>query len=139
MDHQPLLVLTTLIVVASARQAPYLPCLRVLRLAIRPRSVLQTAKGSNHKSIDNYTLFAVMAAAIDDADQPSTTDVLEQLLEVINHTFDFQKKVSVNMELMQLNAARMATYGIAISIPQLTLMLIANIQNATKAEYGHKF
>jgi hypothetical protein len=65
--------------------------------------------------------------------------VLEQLLEVINHTFDFQKKVSVNMELMQSNTARMATYGIAISIPRLTLMLIANIENATKAEYGHDF
>jgi hypothetical protein len=80
-------------------------------------AVLQTANGSNHKSIDNYTLFAVMAAAINGADQPSTTDVLEQLSVVINHTFDFQKKVSVNMELMQSNAARMATYGIAISIP----------------------
>jgi hypothetical protein len=34
-------------------------------------------------------LFAVMAAAIDGANQPSTTNVLEQLLEVINHTFDF--------------------------------------------------
>ncbi len=60
-------------------------------------------------------------------------------MEVINHTFDFQKKVSVNMELMQLNAARMAMYRIAISIPQLTLTLIANIENATKAEYGHEF
>ncbi len=102
-------------------------------------AVLQTVNGSNHKSIDNYTLFAVMAAAINGADHPSTTNVLEQLLEVINHTFDFQKNVSVNMELMQLNMARMATYGIAISIPQLTLMLIANIENATKAEYGPEF
>jgi hypothetical protein len=102
-------------------------------------AVLRAANGSNHKSIDDYTLFAVMAAAIDGANQPSTTDVLEQLLEVINHTFNFQKKVSVNMELMQSNAARMATYGITISIPQLTLTLIANIENATKAKYGREF
>jgi hypothetical protein len=102
-------------------------------------AVLQTADGSDHKSIDDYTLFAVMAAAINGANQPSTTNVLEQLLEIINHTFDFQKRVSVNMELMQSNAARMATYGIAISIPQLTLTLIANIENATKAEYGREF
>jgi hypothetical protein len=80
-----------------------------------------------------------MAVAIDGANRPSTTNVLEQLLEVINHTFDFQKKVSVNMELMQLNAARMAPCGIAISIPQLTLTLIANIKNATKAKYGREF
>jgi hypothetical protein len=64
-------------------------------------AVLKKANGSNHKSIDNYMLFAVMAAAIDGANRPSTTNVLEQLLEVINHTFDFQIKVSVNMELMQ--------------------------------------
>ena len=43
------------------------------------------------------------------------------------------------MELTQSNVARMATYGIAISIPELTLTLIANIENATKAEYGHEF
>jgi hypothetical protein len=102
-------------------------------------AVLQTADGSNHKSINNYTLFAVMAAAINGADQASTTNMLEQLLEVINHTFDFQKKVNVNMELMQSNTARMAMYGIAISIPQLTLTLIANIENAIKAKYGCKF
>jgi hypothetical protein len=43
-------------------------------------AVLRTADGSNHKSIDDYMLFAVTAAAIDGADQPSTTNLLEQLL-----------------------------------------------------------
>jgi hypothetical protein len=65
--------------------------------------------------------------------------VLEQLLKVINHTFDFCKKVSINMELMQSNVARMATYGIVNGIPQLTLTLLANIEMATKSNYGRKF
>jgi hypothetical protein len=65
--------------------------------------------------------------------------MLEQLLEAINHPFDFRKKVSVNMELMQSNAARMATYGIVIGIPQLTLTLLTNIETATKADYGREF
>jgi hypothetical protein len=81
----------------------------------------------------------VMKVAIDGADGPSTNDVLEQLLEVINHTFDFCKKVSVNIELMQSNAARMAMYGIVIGIPQLTLTLLANIKTAPKSNYGRKF
>jgi hypothetical protein len=80
-----------------------------------------------------------MKVAIDGANWPSTNDVLEQLLEVINHTLDFCKKVSVNMELMQSNAACMATYGIAIGIPQLTLTLLANIETATKSDYGREF
>jgi hypothetical protein len=97
------------------------------------------ADGSDHKSIDNFTLFNVMKVAIDGADRPSTNDVLEQVLEVINHTFDFCKKVSVNMELMQSNVARMATYGIVIGIPQLMLTLLANIETATKSDYGCEF
>ncbi len=58
---------------------------------------------------------------------------------MINHTFDFCKKVSINMELMQSNVARMATYGIVNGIPQLTLTLLANIEMATKSNYGRKF
>jgi hypothetical protein len=33
----------------------------------------------------------------------------------------------------------MATYGIVIGIPQLTLTLSANIKTATKADYGCEF
>jgi len=83
-------------------------------------------------------LYEVMKVAIDGADWPSTNDVMEQLLKVINHTFNFCKKVSDNMELMQSNVARMATYGIVIGIPQLMLTLLANIKTATKSNYGRE-
>ncbi len=102
-------------------------------------AILRMADGSDHKNIDNFMLYNVMKVAIDGADRPSTNDVLEQLLKVINHTFNFCKKVSVNMELMQLNAAQMATYGIVIGIPQLMLTLLANIETATKSDYGREF
>ncbi len=102
-------------------------------------AILRTADGSNHKSIDNFTLFKVMQVAIDGANHPSTNDMLEQLLKVINHIFNFCKKISVNMELLQSNAAQMATYGITIGIPQLMLTPLANIETATKSEYGHEF
>jgi hypothetical protein len=102
-------------------------------------AILRTADGSDHKSVDDYTLYEVMQAAIEGADRPSATDVLEQVMEIIHHPFDFRKKISVNMELMQSNAARMATYGITIGIPQLTLTLLANIETACKAEYGREF
>jgi len=102
-------------------------------------AILRTADGSDFKSIDNYTLYEVMKVTIDGANRPATNDVLGQLLEVINHPFDFRKKVSINMELMQSNAARMATYRIVIGIPQLTLTLLANIESATKSDYGREF
>jgi hypothetical protein len=65
--------------------------------------------------------------------------VSEQLIKVINHIFVFRKKVSINIELMQSNAAPKVMYGIVIGIPQLMLMLLANIKTATKSHYGHKF
>ncbi len=81
----------------------------------------------------------MIKSAINGADRPPTNNVLEQLLEVINHSFDFRKKISINMELMQLHAAQMATYGILIGIPQLTITLLANIKTATKSNYGREF
>ena len=101
-------------------------------------AVLRTVDCSNHKSIDDFMLYEVMKVAIDGADWPSTNDVMERLLKVINHTFNFCKKVSDNMELMQSNVARMATYGIVIGIPQLMLTLLANIKTATKSSYGRE-
>jgi hypothetical protein len=52
-------------------------------------AILRMANGSDHKSIYDFTLFEVMKLAIDGVDQPSTNNVLEQLLEDINHNFDF--------------------------------------------------
>jgi hypothetical protein len=102
-------------------------------------AILRTANDSNHKSINEFTLYEVMKVAIDGANQPSTNKELDQLIEVINHNFDFCKKVRVNMELLQLNAAWMALYGIIIGIPQRTLMLLVYIETATKSNYGCKF
>ncbi len=98
-------------------------------------TILQMADGSKYKSINNFTISKVMKVAINGADRPSTNDVLEQLIKVITQPFDFRKKVSVNMELMQSNVAQMATYGIVIGIPKLTLTLLANIETATKSDY----
>jgi hypothetical protein len=102
-------------------------------------AILWMANGSDPKSINEFTLYKVMKLAINGADQPSTNNVLEQLLKVINHNFNCCKKVSVNMELMQLNVAQMATCGIVLGIPQLTLTLLANIKTATKSDYGREF
>jgi hypothetical protein len=46
-----------------------------------------------------------MKLAMDSTDQPSTNNVIKQLLKDINHNFDFCKKVNVYMELMQSNVA----------------------------------
>jgi hypothetical protein len=67
------------------------------------------------------------------------TDILEQLIEVLHSTFDFHKKISANMELVQNLANRMSAYGIEVNTSSILLMLLANIKTATKHKYGWEF
>ncbi len=101
-------------------------------------SVLCTSDG-DIKSVDEYTVHKVMQAAYENADRPPMTDVLEQLIEVLHYTFDFCKKISANMELVQNLANRMSAYGIEVGTPLIVLMLLANIKTATKHKYGWEF
>jgi hypothetical protein len=55
-------------------------------------AILQMADGSAHKSINNFKLFDVLQVAINRVDCPSTNDVLEQLVKVINHTLISARK-----------------------------------------------
>ena len=54
-------------------------------------AILHTPDGRDYMGVNDFRLFDVTQAAIDGADRPLTNDVLEQLLEVINHTFNFCK------------------------------------------------
>jgi hypothetical protein len=101
-------------------------------------SVLRTSDG-DFKSVDKYTVHEVMQAAYESADHPPMTDILEQLIEVLHYTFDFRKKISANMELIQKLANRMSTYGIEVGTPSIVLMLLTNIETATKHKYGREF
>jgi hypothetical protein len=101
-------------------------------------SVLCTSDG-DFKSVDDYTFHKVMQATFENADRPPTTDMLEQLIEVLHYTFDFRKKISANMEIVQNMANKMSAYGIDVGTPAIALMLLANIETATKHEYGREF
>ncbi len=101
-------------------------------------SVLCTSDG-DFKSVDEYTVHEVMQAAYENADCPPMIDVLEQLIKVLHYTFDFRKKISANMELIQNLANRMSAYGIEVGTPLIVLMLLPNIKTATKHKYGWEF
>jgi hypothetical protein len=100
--------------------------------------VLRTSDG-DFKSLDNYTLHKVLQAAFENADRLPVADVLEQLIKVLHYTFDFCKKISANMEIVQNMANKMSAYGINVGTPEIALMLLANIETATKHEYGREF
>ena len=62
-------------------------------------SILRTSD-SDFKGVNKYTIHDVMQTAYENADCPPTTNVVEQLIEVLHYNFDFCKKVSANMEVV---------------------------------------
>ena len=97
--------------------------------------VLRTSDG-DFKSVDDYTLHNVLQAAFENADRPPVVDVLEQIIEVLHYNFDFRKKISANMNIVQNMANKMSAYGNNVGISEIVLMLLANIETATKHKYG---
>ena len=92
-----------------------------------------------YKNLDEYTLHELIQATIERANRPPVTDVLTQLNHVINYVFDFRKKISANMEGMQELITRMASHGINIATSQIVLTLMANIDVASRKEFGREF
>ena len=102
-------------------------------------AVLRTADGTDYRSIDDYKLHDLVNAAIQGADRPNTSDVLEQLASILSFQFNFQKKVITNVELLRAKIARMHSYGIVVDDTQLALVLLANIELATSEAWCWEF
>ena len=102
-------------------------------------SILRTIDGTQQKSIDAYQLHELIAAVVQGANRPATADVLEMFTAVIAHQFNFQKKISYNVELLKSKAARLAAYGVTVDDTHLALITLANVEVATHEEYGTEF
>ena len=101
-------------------------------------SVLRNADGNDNKSVDEYTLYEVLQAAIQGAICPTMTEILSQKVAVINHKFDFRKTVATNMEILRAKVNRVTSYGITHDETEITLTLLANIDYATHHDWGRE-
>eukprot|EP00956_Cyclotella_meneghiniana_P040617 scaffold200781_cov34-Cyclotella_meneghiniana.AAC.1 len=88
-------------------------------------SVLPNADGNDNKSVDEYTLYEVLQAAIQGAIGPTMTEILSQKVAVINHKFDFRKTIATNMEILRAKVNRVTSYGITHDETEITLTLNA--------------
>ena len=102
-------------------------------------AILRSADGTDFKGIDEYALAELFEAALEGADRPGASEILDQLVDAITVQFDFRKKCSANVELLRLKAAKMATFGIQITEPIIASVIIANVDAAAQEEYGVDF
>ena len=102
-------------------------------------AVVRSTHNTNLKSIDDYEPHMLVNAAIQGANRLDTADILGLLTTILAFKFDFQCKVSSNMEILQAKIARIHSYGITIDDTQLAITLLTDIKLAANKDYGCEF
>ena len=100
---------------------------------------LRSADSTDFKGIDKYSPAKILVAALAGADRPGSANILNQLVEAITFPFDFRKKCSANVELLRSKAAKVSAFGLSISEPIITIIIIANINLAIQDDYVGEF
>jgi hypothetical protein len=102
-------------------------------------AILRSADGTDFKGIDKYALADLFKVALEGADRPGASEILDQLVDSITFQFDFRKKCTANVELLRSKAAKMVAYGIKLTDPIFAIVIIANVDAAAQEEYGVDF
>jgi hypothetical protein len=102
-------------------------------------AVLRTADGSDFKPIDDYHLHELTAAILAGADRPQANDVLSQLSTVLNSKFNFQQRMSTNIERIRSLMARVQSHNVTMDATHIVLLIRANIELAATQPWGNEF
>ena len=70
---------------------------------------------------------------------PATTTILDALVKLLQLQFDFRKRVSTNVELLQVKNTKVKAFGLEATEAQIVLTVMANVENAAEQGYGRAF
>ena len=101
--------------------------------------IAKTPDGSDNVSIDTYTLHDIIKCAIDHATRPEIDDVLALVGGFYDTAFDFRNTINQNMLKLKEEATKIKQFGLSINEPEQMLVLIANINKASKSRWGMEF
>ena len=102
-------------------------------------TTLRTTNGQDFKTVDEYTLYALMRAVIEGAERPATIDVRKLYVSLCSTNFDFRIKMIVNVERLRYQAAKSNGYGVKLGEDVIVLIIIADIEWAARQEWGGEF
>ena len=102
-------------------------------------ATLHTTDGQDFKTVDEYTLYALMRAVIEGAERQATIDVHKLYVSLCSTKFDFRIKMVVNVEHLRSQAAKSKEYGVKVGEDVIVLIIIANIEWAASQEWVGEF
>jgi hypothetical protein len=102
-------------------------------------SILQTADGSDFKSVNDWNVEKLMEAIRQGADPPTTTEIHSQFSKLLNFSFNFQHKVQQNYDTLNANTGKLISVGIKVDPSFLGFVLLHQVELAQKHEWGRDF
>ena len=61
-------------------------------------AILRTSDSTFFKGIDECQLYELFGATVGCADRPTTSDIRDQLQDILGTTFNYQQKIITNVE-----------------------------------------
>ena len=77
-----------------------------------------------------------MKVVINNADQPTNRSLNKVLIKIMQHRFNFQKKITQNVEGLKTEMTHLESLGIEITAPQVVTIILSNVEGTTKHEWG---
>ena len=97
--------------------------------------VLKNVDGSP-KTVDEYTIAALLQAIRDGSIRPEHQDVLDLGMKVLSFRFDWRKKIPANLEQLKVIIERGKAFGLNIDVTFLVRVLLANLHEAIQHDWG---
>ena len=91
-------------------------------------TTLRTNDGQDFKTVDEYTVYALIRAVIEGAERPATIDVRKFYVSLCSTKLHFRIKMVVNVERLRSQAAKSKGYGVKVGEDVIVLIIIANIE-----------
>ena len=98
-----------------------------------------TSTNGQHKSINDYTLYKLVAARIAGAHHPKATHILKQIVSAITMQFNFRIKVMDNVALHKILVIKAMAFGVTVDVSLFVVNLKANMEYTQSYDWGRKF
>jgi len=98
--------------------------------------ILRTTDGISFKLVDKYQLHQLVTAITEEAERPEASTIRQQFVNIAGMVFDWRDTVAINVEKFAANASKTQAYGIRIHDDLKAVIILANMEWATRQSWG---
>jgi hypothetical protein len=98
--------------------------------------ILCTSDSISFKPVDKYQLHQLVTAITEGAERPEATTIIQQFFNIARMVFNWRDTVAINVKKITTNAAKTQAYGIHVHDNLKAVVILANVEWATRQSWG---